>query len=102
MITGVDEIDGGVNQAKLASNKLQVANYVWNADTLTWARATQASAVTGPNVAVSNFPATQPVSGPLTDAQLRATPVPVSVTSTTITGTVAATLAAAINWKEAV
>lgn len=43
--------------------------------------------------------ATQPVSiassvavtGPLTDAQLRATAVPVSLTSTTITGTVAAT-----------
>lgn len=30
------------------------------------------------SVAVSNFPATQPVSGPLTDAQLRATAVPVS------------------------
>jgi len=29
-------------------------------------------------VSVSNFPATQPVSGPLTDAQLRATAVPVS------------------------
>jgi hypothetical protein len=35
--------------------------------------------------------ATQPVSGPLTDAELRATAVPVSLTSTTITGTVAAT-----------
>ena len=40
-------------------------------------------------VAVSNFPATQPVSGtvtavgPLTDAQLRATPVPVSGTLST-------------------
>lgn len=31
------------------------------------------------------------VTGPLTDTQLRATPVPVSVTSTTITGTVAVT-----------
>jgi hypothetical protein len=31
-----------------------------------------------PNVAVSNFPASQPVSGPLTDAQLRAAAVPVS------------------------
>lgn len=30
-------------------------------------------------VAVSNFPATQPVSGPLTDTQLRASAVPVSV-----------------------
>lgn len=36
------------------------------------------NAVVSGTVAVSNFPATQPVSGPLTDAQLRATPVPVS------------------------
>lgn len=35
--------------------------------------------------------ATQPVSGPLTDTQLRATSVPVSLTSTTITGSVAVT-----------
>lgn len=57
------------------------------------------------NVAVSNFPASQPVtgpltdselratavpvSGPLTDAQLRATPVPVSGTVTTTGGSVA-------------
>lgn len=33
------------------------------------------------SVAVSNFPGTQAVSGPLTDAQLRATPVPVSVSA---------------------
>jgi hypothetical protein len=33
-----------------------------------------------PNVAVSNFPASQPVSGPLTDTQLRAAAVPVSGT----------------------
>jgi hypothetical protein len=32
-----------------------------------------------PSVSVSNFPATQPVSGPLTDTQLRNAPVPVSV-----------------------
>lgn len=35
----------------------------------------------GSSVSVTNFPATQPVSGPLTDAQLRATPVPVSATN---------------------
>ena len=40
-------------------------------------------------VAVSNFPATQPVSGPLTDAQLRASPVPVSGTVTANLGTIA-------------
>lgn len=58
------------------------------------------------SISVNNFPATQPVSGtltcnagsgtfavsgPLTDAQLRATAVPVSLSSTTISGTVAAT-----------
>lgn len=37
--------------------------------------------------------ATQPVSGPLTDTQLRASAVPVSLTSTTITGSVAVTMA---------
>ncbi len=43
---------------------------------------------------VQNFPATQPVSGPLTDTQLRATPVPVSstpATDITQTGTIAGT-----------
>jgi hypothetical protein len=36
------------------------------------------SATCSGTVAVSNFPATQPVSGPLTDAQLRASAVPVT------------------------
>lgn len=31
------------------------------------------------SVDVNNFPAVQPVSGPLTDTQLRATPVPVTI-----------------------
>lgn len=40
------------------------------------------------SVNVGNFPATQVVTGPLTDAQLRATPVPVSGTvTTTFSGT---------------
>lgn len=39
-------------------------------------------------VAITNFPATQAVTGPLTDTQMRATPVPVTLASTTITGTV--------------
>lgn len=40
------------------------------------------NAVVSGTVAVSNFPVTQAVSGPLTDSQLRATPVPVSGTVT--------------------
>ena len=49
--------------------------------------------ITNASLAVTGtfWQATQPVSGPLTDTQLRATPVPVSLTSTTITGTVAVT-----------
>ena len=39
--------------------------------------------IDGGSITVANFPATQPVSGPLTDLQLRATPVPVSGTVTT-------------------
>lgn len=42
-------------------------------------------------VKVDGSAVTQPVSGPLTDTQLRATAVPVSLTSTTITGTVGVT-----------
>lgn len=38
----------------------------------------QATQPVSGTVAVSNFPATQPVSGPLTDAQIRATALPVS------------------------
>lgn len=49
--------------------------------------------ITNASLAVTGtfWQATQPVSGPLTDTQLRATPVPVSLTSTTITGSVAVT-----------
>lgn len=39
------------------------------------------------SVSVSNFPATQTVTGPLTDTQLRATPVPISGTVTANAGT---------------
>lgn len=42
-------------------------------------------------VKVDGSAVTQPVSGPLTDTQLRASAVPVSLTSTTITGTVGVT-----------
>lgn len=48
-------------------------------------------AVSGPLTDAQLRAAAVPVSGPLTDAQLRATPVPVSLTSTTITGSVAVT-----------
>jgi len=71
------------------------ATYIWNTDTLAWEAAT-GSLAGGSAVEVTNFPAvisgatvpvtgtfwqgTQPVSGPLTDAELRAAAVPVSGT----------------------
>lgn len=49
------------------------------------------TAANGTALLVTGTGGTFPVTGPLTDTQLRATAVPVSMTSTTITGTVAAT-----------
>lgn len=52
---------------------ISTANYIWNTNTLAWEAA---SGVAGAgSVTVTNFPATQAVSGPLTDAQLRADPI---------------------------
>lgn len=54
----------------------------------------------GGSVSVSNFPATQPVSGPLTDAELRATAVPVSAASLPLpTGAATETTLSALNGK---
>jgi hypothetical protein len=60
-------------------------------DAATLAALETISAVVSGTVAVSNFPASQPVTGPLTDAQLRAAAVPVSGFPATqaVSGTVA-------------
>ena len=66
-----------------------VANYVWDTGSLTWIPQSVSGAGPSSNVSVLNWPATQPVSiagsiavtGPLTDIQLRATAVPVSLST---------------------
>jgi hypothetical protein len=60
-------------------------------DAATLAALETINAVVSGTVAVSNFPASQPVTGPLTDAQLRAAAVPVSGFPATqaVSGTVA-------------
>lgn len=63
-------------------------------DGTNWDRV-QTGAAAGGAIKVDGSAVTQPVSGPLTDAQLRATPVPVS-------GTVTANLAAGTNTNEVV
>lgn len=80
---------GGLTDAQLRATPVPVSGSVTASGTVAVSNFPATQPVSG-TVAVSNFPATQPVSGtvtatgPLTDGQLRATPVPVS-------GTLAAT-----------
>lgn len=67
--------DDGSGGALSAFSVPSGAAYTPGANPRPWSPATQA--VSG-SVSVSNFPATQAVTGPLTDAQLRAAAVPVS------------------------
>ena len=69
-VSAVNIQDGG-NSITVDANNLDIRDLVFATDKVD---------VSGSSVSVSNFPATQPVSGPLTDAQLRATAVPVSGT----------------------
>lgn len=57
-----------------------VRNMVVDPDTLEWVNQEGGSSGVSADVNVMNWPAIQPVSGPLTDAELRDTPVPVSGT----------------------
>lgn len=87
-LMGLDEGTQSTDPIYISENKLYVATYVWDSGSLAWVKATQASGGGG-SVTVTNFPASQTVDdgglsitvdGPLTDAELRATPVPVSGT----------------------
>jgi len=70
--------------------RTSVANYIWDTGTLAWV--VQSGGGAGPAADVNVISSVAiAVTGPLTDTQLRATPVPVSLTSTTITGSVAVT-----------
>jgi len=85
--------------------RTSVANYIWDTGSLAWV--VQTGGGSGPtadvNVTNASLAVTQSgawsvgitgsvaVTGPLTDAQLRASAVPVSLASTTITGSVAVT-----------
>lgn len=61
----------GLDGNPLEQGIVSTANYVWDTGSLTWVRAGGSTGV-GSEVEVTNFPDV------LTDAQLRATPVPVS------------------------
>lgn len=72
------EDGGSVEYPAATQGMLHSLGHHWNTVTLAYEVDTGGGA--GSEVSVTNFPATQPVSGPLTDTQLRATAVPVSGT----------------------
>ena len=69
--SGAIAIQDNGSTISIDANNLDIRDLVFATDKID---------ASGSSVSVSNFPVTQPVSGPLTDAQLRATAVPVSGT----------------------
>ena len=70
------------------SGSVSVSNMVSHGLTDSQLRATDVKvSLDGEQVAISNFPATQAVSGPITNAELRASAVPVSLDSTGMSST---------------
>lgn len=62
-IRGTDELTGSNDPVNISQNKLHIAQYVWDVNTLSWVRQTGASGGAGTDVVVTNFPSTQQVSG---------------------------------------
>lgn len=61
--TGLDELSLRPTAPTISQSGLQNnASYIWDANALTWIKATGGAAA-GSNVTVTNFPGTQPVSG---------------------------------------
>ena len=62
-IRGLDEITGSNDPVNISQNKLHIAQYVWDVNTLAWIRQTGASGGAGTDVVVTNFPDIQSISG---------------------------------------
>ena len=62
-IRGVDELTGSNDPVNITQNKLHIAQYVWDVNTLSWVRQTGASGGAGTDVVVTNFPNTTQISG---------------------------------------
>ena len=77
-----DSDDGQINPVNSSNNKLEIANFLWDTDTLQWVRETAGTA-SGPaaNVAVTSTTG-------LTDTQLRSAPVPVTFAESEFTSRV--------------
>lgn len=64
VIHGKDSITGSTDPVNLSDNKLHIAQYVWDTNTLSWIRQTGGGTSPGTDVTVTNFPATQVVVSP--------------------------------------
>lgn len=60
---GKDSVTGSNDPVSISSNNLHVAQYIWDTNTLSWIKQTGSSGAVGSDVTVTNFPATQPISG---------------------------------------
>jgi hypothetical protein len=94
-VYGKDSVTGSTDAVAISNNNLHVAQYIWDSNTLAWVKQVTSGTGVGSEVVVTNasIPVTQSgawtvvanagtgtfaVSGPVTDTQLRATPVPIS------------------------
>jgi hypothetical protein len=70
---GKDAITGSNDPVSISNNNLHVAQYIWDTNTLAWIKQTGSSGAVGADVTVTNFPATQPISGSVSVSNLPAT-----------------------------
>lgn len=61
-IRGTDELTGSSDPVNISQNKLHIAQYVWDTNTLSWVRQTGGGSGSGGDVTVTNFPSVQSVS----------------------------------------
>ena len=70
VIYGKDIVTNSNDPVNLSENKLHIAQYIWDTNTLAWIKQTGTSGGAGTDVSVTNFPSTQEVYGDIGFAAL--------------------------------
>lgn len=63
VIYGKDVITNSTDPVNISENKLHIAQYIWDTNTLNWIKQTGTSGGAGTDVSVTNFPSVQQISG---------------------------------------
>jgi hypothetical protein len=63
-ILGKDSLTGSIDAVEISTNKLHIAQYVWDVNTLSWVKQTGAAGGVGTDVTVTNLPSTYPITFP--------------------------------------